>query len=68
MSTIFDTIEMIRRSLQDDLDDPHQVYKIRTVRQLVAGVRDRSEAFEQALTEADLDEDTIQNLEDLGYL
>ncbi len=68
MTTIYETTDRMLAPLQDEVEDSDHVYKIRTVRELVAACRDRAEIYEETLQTADLDQETIDRLRDLGYL
>lgn len=66
--TVCGTIDTLIASVQEEVDDPEQLYKLRTARQLTVVCRAQQDEAKQALEEADLDEGTLDNLRQLGYL
>lgn len=66
--TIPETIGVLLENVQDEVDDPEVSFKLRTARQLMYAWLDKTEAYEQALNEADLPTETTDRLRDLGYL
>ena len=63
-----ETIETMLASVQEEIDDPELSFKLRTARQLVILLEEQYEAGREALAEADLDRETLENLRELGYL
>lgn len=66
--TVCETIDSLLASVQQGVDDPDQLYKLRTARQLARVCEAQHDAAKQALDEADLDQDTLDNLRQMGYL
>lgn len=63
-----DTIETLLASIQEDVDDKELSYKLRTARQLNLIIKERTEDARATLDEAELDEGTVERLQQLGYL
>lgn len=63
-----DTIETMLESVEEEVDDPDLVYKLRTARQLLLVCKYQNETLQDSLQEADLDDDIRQRLVGLGYL
>lgn len=63
-----DTIDRLLVGVQEGIDDPDASFKLRTARQLLVLLDEQHEAGLVALAEADLDEDSRENLRQLGYL
>jgi hypothetical protein len=59
--------ELVEGVLQDTDDDEHR-FKLRTALQLLEIVHEQQEAVNQTLAGSDLDEQTRENLRELGYL
>lgn len=59
--------ELIRGVLQDTDDEEHR-FKLRTALQLVEIIDDQHERTAQTLADSELDEQTRENLQELGYL
>jgi hypothetical protein len=59
--------ELVEWVLQDTDDDEHR-FKLRTALQLLEVVQEQQEAVNQTLAGSDLDEQTRENLQELGYL
>lgn len=65
--TICETIEKILEPVQDEIDDRELSYKLRTARQLAIACQNYHEKVEHTLEDADLDQETVETLRDLGY-
>ena len=66
--TICDTMETMLASVQEEIDDPDLAFKLRTARQLSIACKDQVTTYQQTLEEVELDEETAERLQDLGYL
>ena len=66
--TTYEAIERLLASVQDEVDDSEVSYKLRTARQLIKLSKDRTEVYEEALEDANLDSEAIERLHQLGYL
>jgi hypothetical protein len=67
-TSIYDTVETLLASVQEDIEDPDLVFKLRTARQLNLACKDEMSTFQQTIENADLDEETEARLRELGYL
>ena len=67
-TSICDTVEILLTAVQEELEDPDLVFKLRTARQLNLACKDEMTAFQRTVEQADLDEDTETRLKELGYL
>jgi hypothetical protein len=67
-SSICDTVDALLASVQEEVEDPDLIFKLRTARQLNVACKDEMDSFQQALEHADVDEVTEARLEKLGYL
>jgi len=67
-STICDTVDSLLESVQNDIEDPNLIFKLRTARQLSVACKDEMDSFQRTLENADIDEDTETRLQKLGYL
>jgi hypothetical protein len=67
-TSICDTVETLLASVEEELDDPDLIFKLRTARQLNLACKDEMTAFQRTVEQADLDEETETRLEELGYL
>ena len=66
--TTYEAIERLLASVQEEVDDSEVSYKLRTARQLIKLSKDRTELYEEALEDAELDSEAIERLHQLGYL
>lgn len=66
--TTAETIDTLLESVQENVDDADLAFKLRTARQLVVALNEKNKEYKQALKDADLDQDTRDNLRKLGYL
>jgi len=64
----FEHIDTMLRSVQEDVTDPEVTFKLRTLRQLCDALKEQYTARQEALEEADIDEETLESLRQLGYL
>ena len=62
------TVETMLTSVQDEVDDSALVFKLRTARQFIMACDFKVDTLMEAVDEADLDDETIENLRQLGYL
>lgn len=67
-ATICDTIEILLATVQEDIEDPDVVYKLRTARQLNVACKEHQNILETSLEDAHLDEEVRERLQRLGYL
>jgi len=63
-----DTIEELLQGVQNDVQDPETVYKVRSAQQLLHVVRQKHDDLNAAIDETVADEEIIENLAELGYL
>ena len=68
MSTTFDTVHQLLATVQDTVTDEDAAFRLRTARQLLYVVEERHSMGKRALLDADIDDDTLENLRSLGYL
>ena len=61
-------IDTMLASVQEEVDDSDLSFKIRTARQMVMVYDDQLRQHGEALDETELDEDTLENIRQLGYL
>jgi hypothetical protein len=66
--TTIETIDTLLGSVEESVADPDLGFKLRTARQLLLLIDEREAAGQQALHEADLDPETRDRLQDLGYI
>ena len=64
----YEHIDTILESIQEDVQDPELRFKLRTARQLCSVMEEHYIAGQQAIERADVDEETIESLRELGYL
>jgi hypothetical protein len=67
-SSICDTVDTLLASVQEEVNDPELVFKLRTARQLNLACKDEMDSFQQTLQNAEIDEETEARLRELGYL
>ena len=63
-----DTVQTMLASVQEEVDDSELIFKLRTARQLVMACEENMNTLEEAVAEAELDEETREKLRQLGYL
>ncbi|MCQ4333308.1 hypothetical protein KM295_07420 [Natronomonas sp. F2-12] len=61
-------IDEMLASVQEQVDDPDLSFKLRTARQLLVVYDERLRKHREALDETDLEEETLENLRQLGYI
>lgn len=61
-------IDEMLESVQEEVDDADLAFKLRTARQLLVVYDERLRKYREALDETDLEEETLENLRQLGYL
>ncbi|MDG5778215.1 hypothetical protein VB773_04925 [Haloarculaceae archaeon H-GB2-1] len=67
----YTTAERIRELLEGvmaDTDDDQSRFRLRTALQLIELIEERHDVANEVLEECDLDAQTRQNLQELGYL
>jgi hypothetical protein len=64
----YEHIDTILESIQEDVQDPELRFKLRTARQLCNVMKEHYIAGQRAIERADVDEETIEPLRELGYL
>lgn len=62
------TIGEILDGVIEDTDDPQISYKLRNARQLLDVVQQRHEHVNETIEAADVDEEIVENLRQLGYV
>jgi len=63
-----DTVQAMLASVQEEVGDSELIFKLRTARQLVMVCEENMNTLEEAVAEAELDEETRKKLRQLGYL
>lgn len=66
--SVCDTADTMLASVQEEIEDGDLTFKLRTARQLILACKDENIEYQQALQNADLDDETEARLEELGYL
>lgn len=66
--TPIETTQTMLESLVEETDDSEVHFKLRTALQLLDIAEEQYDAGRRALAEVELDQDTRENLEELGYL
>ena len=64
----YEHIDTMLKSVQEDIEDPELRFKLRTARQLCDAMKEHYIAGQQAIERADMDEEPIEHLRELGYL
>jgi hypothetical protein len=64
----YEHIDTMLRSVQEDVADSEIRFKLRTARQLCDAMKEHYIQGQQAIERADIDEETIESLRELGYL
>jgi hypothetical protein len=54
--------------VQEEVTDPELTFKLRTARQALVTLEEQYTAGQEALERADVDEETLESLRQLGYL
>ncbi len=67
-TSLCEMIDSLLASVQEEVEDPDLVFKLRTARQLNIGCKDEIDTFQRTIEHADLDEETEARLQKLGYL
>ena len=65
---LFDHIDTMLETVQDEVADPDLAFKLRTARQTLVVIEEQYTAGQKALKEAEIDEETLESLRQLGYL
>jgi hypothetical protein len=66
--TPIETTQTMLESLLEETEDSEVHFKLRTALQLLDIAEEQYDAGREALAECDLDQDTRDDLEELGYL
>ena len=66
--SICDTADTMLASVQKEIEDDDLVFKLRTARQLIVACKNEQIEYQQAIKNAELDDETEARLEELGYL
>ena len=66
--TTVETIDELLAGAIADTEDGDVHYKLRNARQLLDVVRARHEQLDEAIDEADVDSEVLENLRELGYV
>jgi len=64
----FDHIDTMLKSVQEDVTESELTVKLRTARQLCVALKEQYTAGQEAIERADIDEETLESLRQLGYL
>ncbi|TKX72946.1 MULTISPECIES: hypothetical protein [Halorubrum] len=64
----YEHIDTMLKNAQQDLTDSEIRFKLRTARQLCDAMKRQYTEGQQVIERADIDEETIESLRDLGYL
>jgi hypothetical protein len=64
----FDHIDTMLKSVQEDVTESELTFKLRTARQLCDALKEQYTAGQEAIERADIDEETLESLRQLGYL
>ncbi len=65
---LFKKMDTMLESVLAEVTDPDMAFKIRTARQLLVVVEEHYAAGQDAIKEADIDDETLESLRQLGYL
>jgi hypothetical protein len=65
---LFEHIDTMLKSAQEEVADSDLRFKLRTARQSLAILEDQYRAGQEALEQADIEEETLDSLRELGYL
>ena len=65
---LFEHVDTMLESVQEDVTDSDLVFKIRTARQSLVVIEEQYAAGQKALETADIDDGTLESLRQLGYL
>jgi hypothetical protein len=65
---LFEHIDTMLKSVQEDVTDSELTFKLRTARQALVALEEQYTAGQEALERADIDEETLESLRQLGYL
>lgn len=68
MTTTFETVHQLLEAVQETVTDGDASFKLRTARQLLLVIEQRHDIGKRALMDADIEEETLDNLRSLGYL
>ena len=63
-----ENIDQMLESVQERVDDPDLSFKLRTARQMLVVYDEHLRKHREALDETDLEDDTLENLRQLGYI
>jgi len=66
--TTLEALDDLLRSVEENIDDSEDVYKLRSARQLVEVLKQRQVDRDEAIENAISDEEILANLRDLGYI
>ncbi|QAU13387.1 hypothetical protein EKH57_12050 [Halorubrum sp. BOL3-1] len=65
---LFEHIDTMLESVQEEMTDSGLTFKIRTARQSLVAIEEQYTAGQEALEKADIDDETLESLHQLGYL
>ena len=65
---LFEHIDTMLESVQEDMTDSELAFKIRTARQSLVVIEEQYVAGQEALEKADIDDETLESLRQLGYI
>ena len=64
----YEHIDTMLKSVQEDVTDSELRFKLRTARQLCDAMKEQYIQGQQVIEKADIDEETIESLRELGHL
>jgi hypothetical protein len=64
----YEHIDTMLKSVQQDVTDSELRFKLRTARQLCDAMKEQYIQGQQVIEKADIDEETIESLRELGHL
>jgi hypothetical protein len=65
---LFEHIDTMLESVQEEVTDSDLTFKIRTARQSLVAIEEQYTAGQEALEKADINDGTLESLRQLGYL
>jgi len=65
---LFSSIDEMLESIQDEVTNDELLFKLRTARQSLVVLEERYAAGQDAIKRADIDQDTLDSLRELGYI
>lgn len=65
---LFKHIDAMLQDVQEEVTDTEVAFKVRTARQLLVPLEEQYTAGQAALEQADIDDETLDSLRQLGYI